>query len=163
MVLNSWPMKLSGVQLARPILPPGRHTRIISSAACSWFGVNITPKVDSTTSKLASAKGSALGVGLAEHDRQALGLGALAAALEQGADIVGRHHLGEAARRGERRIAVAGGDVEHALAAAQVDCLAKHLADDLQRGADDRVVAGRPCALLAALHGSEIGGRRWLV
>ena len=25
MVLNTWPMKLSGVQFARPILPPGRH------------------------------------------------------------------------------------------------------------------------------------------
>ena len=32
-------MKLSGVQLARPILPPGLQTRASSLAACSWFGV----------------------------------------------------------------------------------------------------------------------------
>src|SRR5438270_1618384 len=30
MVLNSWPMKPSGVQLASPILPPGLHTRMSS-------------------------------------------------------------------------------------------------------------------------------------
>ena len=34
MVLNSWPTKPSGVQLARPILPPRRQTRASSFAAC---------------------------------------------------------------------------------------------------------------------------------
>ena len=33
------------------ILSPVRHTRASSLAAFSWLGVNITPKVDSTTSK----------------------------------------------------------------------------------------------------------------
>lgn len=33
-VANSLPMKPSGVQLSRPIVPPGRHTRMSSSAAC---------------------------------------------------------------------------------------------------------------------------------
>ena len=46
-----------GVQLVRPIMPPGRQTRMSSLAALSWFGANITPKVESTTSKLASGKG----------------------------------------------------------------------------------------------------------
>lgn len=32
MVLNSWPMNPSGVQFARPILPPGRQTRTISAS-----------------------------------------------------------------------------------------------------------------------------------
>ena len=58
-VLNSWPMKPSGVQLARPIRPPGRQTRSSSAADFAWSGANITPKVESTASKLASSKGSA--------------------------------------------------------------------------------------------------------
>ena len=57
-VLNTWPIKLSGVQFAMPILPPGLQTRASSCAALSWFGVNITPKVDSTTSNEASGNGS---------------------------------------------------------------------------------------------------------
>ena len=52
-------MKPSGVQFVRPIRPPGRQTRSSSAADCSWFGVNITPNVDTMTSKLSSAKGSA--------------------------------------------------------------------------------------------------------
>lgn len=51
-------MKLSGVQLASPMRPPGRQTRASSAAALSWFGVNMTPKVESTTSNEASGKGS---------------------------------------------------------------------------------------------------------
>ncbi|KAG0919231.1 hypothetical protein G6F32_016267 [Rhizopus arrhizus] len=35
MVLKIWPMKPSGVQLAMPILPPGRQTRTSSAAALS--------------------------------------------------------------------------------------------------------------------------------
>ena len=168
MVLKSWPMKPSGVQLARPILPPGRQTRSSSRAALSWFGVNMTPKVESTASKLASANGSASASASWKVTGKPLGLGALAAALEQRADIVGRHHVGEAARGGEGRIAVAGGDVEHALAAAEIDRFAQRLADDLQRRADDGVVARGPGALLAALDGGEVGlgvggrlGRSW--
>ena len=57
--LNSWPMKPSGVQFARPMRPPGRHTRASSAADFAWSGANITPKVDSTASKLASSNGSA--------------------------------------------------------------------------------------------------------
>ncbi|MNT33334.1 hypothetical protein D3C72_1692560 [compost metagenome] len=59
MVLKIWPTKLSGVQLAKPILPPGRHTRSSSAAALSWSAVNITPKVETTASKLPGAKGRA--------------------------------------------------------------------------------------------------------
>ena len=44
----------AGVHDARPMRPPGRQTRIISRALRSWSGANITPNVDSTTSKLAS-------------------------------------------------------------------------------------------------------------
>lgn len=59
MTWKSRPMNPSGVQLARPIRPPGRVTRSSSAAARSWSGVNITPKEESATSKLPSGKGSA--------------------------------------------------------------------------------------------------------
>ena len=67
---------------------------------------------------------------------------------------------GEAARGGERRVAVAGGDVEHALAGAHVDGFGERFADDLQRGADDGEVAAGPGGLLALLDGGEVGRRR---
>ena len=46
---------------------------------------------------------------------------ARAAAIEQRRDIVGRGDVAPAARGGERRIAVAGGDVEDTLAGTQVE------------------------------------------
>jgi hypothetical protein len=57
--LEELAMKPSGVQLASPILPPRLTTRTISAAARSWSAVNITPKVETTTSKLAASNGSA--------------------------------------------------------------------------------------------------------
>ena len=58
-ILNSWPMKPSGVQLARPIFPPRLQTRTSSFAARVWLGVNMTPNVETTTSKVPSANGNA--------------------------------------------------------------------------------------------------------
>ncbi len=81
-------------------------------------------------------EGEILRIRFLEGDGEAVGLGALAAALQKRPDIVGRHDLGEAAGGGERRIAVAGGDIEDALIAAEIDRLAQRLADDLQGGAD---------------------------
>ena len=118
----------------------------------------MTPKVDSTTSKLASAKGSASASASWKVTGRRSASARSRAALEQRADIVGRHDVGEAAGGGERRIAVAGGDIEDALVAAQIDGLAEHFADDLQRGADDGVVAGAPGDLLASLDRGEIDG-----
>src|SRR5262249_45184623 len=92
-----------------------------------------------------------------ESDRKALRGGALLAALEEGADVVGRGHLRETTRCGKRGVAVAGGDVEHALASTQVDGLADTLSDDLERGADHGVVTGGPCRLLALLDGRVVG------
>ena len=80
-----------------------------------------------------------------------LGGGALAGALEQRRHVVGGDHVAPAAGGGERDVAVAGGDVEHLLPGAEVEGFAQLLADDLQGGADDGVVAGRPGALLAGL------------
>src|SRR5262249_47838613 len=92
-----------------------------------------------------------------ESDRKALRGGALLAALEEGADVVGRGHLRETTRCGKRGVAVAGGDVEHALASTQVDSLTDALSDDLERGADHGVVTGGPCHLLALLDGRVVG------
>ena len=142
MILNNSPMKPSGVQFASPIRPPGRQTRSISAAARSWSGANITPKVESTTSKLAVGEGQGLGIGFAEADREALGGGAGAAAFQQRRDVVGRGDLGEAARGGERGVAIAGRDVEHPFAGTDIDGLAQRLADDLQGRADHGKVAG---------------------
>ena len=142
-VLNSWPMKPSGVQFARPILPPDlQHTRSSSAAALSWSGVNITPKVETTTSKLSSGNGNASASASRNSTVQPLGRGALAAAIEQRRHVVGRGHVAPAARGRERHVAVAGRDVEHLAAGAKIERLAQLLADDLQGRADDGVVAG---------------------
>lgn len=55
MVRNSSPMNPVGVQLIRPMVPPGRATRTSSSAERWWFGANMTPTHDVTTSNDASA------------------------------------------------------------------------------------------------------------
>src|SRR3569623_39624 len=81
---------------------------------------------------------------------------ACVAAFELARHVVGRGHLAPAARGGERGIAIAGGDVEHLLPGPEVERLAQLLADDLQRGADNGVVAGRPGAMLLCLQRGKI-------
>ena len=63
--------------------------------------------------------------GFLERYRQTLGLGTFTPAVEERADVVRRYDLGEAAWRGKRRIAVARGDIEDAMVAAEVDRLAR--------------------------------------
>ena len=76
---------------------------------------------------------------------------------EQVGHVVGRGHAREATRRGQRGIAVAGGDVEYALAGAHIGRFGELLADDLQGGADDGEIAARPGGLLTALDGAQVG------
>src|SRR5262249_109280 len=95
-----------------------------------------------------------------EGQLQTLGLGPQPAALEQRGHVVGGRDLAPAPRRGERDIAVAGRDVEHLVAAPEVERLAELFAHDLQRRADHGIVARRPGALLARLDGGEVGGGR---
>jgi hypothetical protein len=82
------------------------------------------------------------GIGLAEFDSEPFGLGAFACALKEGRHIVGGDHVAPAAGGGERGVAVASGHVEHLLARTEVEGFAKLFTDDLERGADDGVVAG---------------------
>src|SRR5450631_1281865 len=107
----------------------------------------MTPKVDTTMSKLASAKPSA----------------------SASASLNSTDKPSPAARCSQRDIAVSGGDVENLLSRAQIEGFAQVFTDDLQRRADDGIVAGRPRGMLAKLQRSEIGpaglglldGRRW--
>ena len=82
-ILNIWPMKPSGVQLARPMRPPGRHTRSSSAAARSGLGVNITPKVDSTASKVPSSNGRSSASATWVASGEPVGLGPPAGPVEQ--------------------------------------------------------------------------------
>jgi hypothetical protein len=119
----------------------------------------MTPKVERHDIE-APIQGKRLGIGFLERDGQALGVSTFAPTLKQRAHVVRRYDVGETAGGGERRIAVAGGDVEDTLVAAKIDGLAQHLADNLQRGADHRVVAAAPGGLLSALDRGEINRRR---
>ena len=92
-----------------------------------------------------------LGVRHLEGDVEAFRFRAAAAALEERGNVVGGGHGREAAGRGQGRVAVAGGHVEHALARLEVDGLAQELADDLEGRPDHGEVAGRPHGLLPAL------------
>ena len=97
------------------------------------------------------------GVRLHEFDREAVGGCACPPAFKQSRDVVGGRHVAPPARRCEAGHAVAGGDIQDFRARAKIERLAKLLADDLQRAADDGVIAGRPRCLLPGLEGCEIG------
>src|SRR5215831_2477148 len=60
------------------------------------------------------------GIGDLELDVETLGAGAVGAALEKTGHVIGRRHAGSAACSGERRIAVAGGDIEYVFVPAHV-------------------------------------------
>src|SRR5690349_8812070 len=98
-------------------------------------------------------------VGNLEGDVEALGACAFRAAIEQRRYVIGRRDDTTATRCGKCRVTVAGGDVEHVLVVFQVAGLGEHFADDLQRGADDGVIAAAPGGLLTQLEGGKIDGR----
>ena len=158
-LLNSWPMKPCGVQLARPIFPP--RLADAEQLGCGLVLVGREHHAEGRDDHIEAGvrERERLGVRLAEIDGQTLGCGTLASALEQRRHIIGRGHFAPAARSGKRHIPVPRRDVEHLAAGAKVERLAQLLADDLQGRADHRVVAGGPGALLALLDGGEIGLR----
>ena len=130
-------MKPCGVQFARPMRPPlAQHAQHLVRRA-GVIGREHRAEGGQHDVEAAVGKGQRLGIGGLEVDLQTFGLRPGAALVEQGRHVVGRGDLGEASRRGQRGIAVAGGHVEHALAGAHVDGFGQLLADDLQGGADD--------------------------
>ena len=66
--------QLADEAVRRPVgeadLAAGRQTRSSSAAALSWFGVNITPKVETHDVELRIGERQRLGVGLLELDRE---------------------------------------------------------------------------------------------
>jgi hypothetical protein len=106
-------------------------------------------------------EGQRLGVRFLELDRKALGAGADAPTLEEARHVVRRDHIAPTAGCGKRNIAVAGGDIQHLLARANVERFAQLLSDNLQCRADDGIISGGPGAMLAGLQCTEIDlGRR---
>ena len=157
-VLNIVPTAPSGVQLAIPIRPPGLTTRSSSAAAFCWSGANIAPKIDIATSKLGVLEGKVLGVGLDELDLEPLGRRALAAALEQGRDVVGADRAAPGPpRRRDRAVAAAAGDVEHPLAGDQLERLGEVLGGVVDEAGDHREVAFRPDLLLDLGYRCQVG------
>jgi len=55
-------------------------------------------------------------------------------------DVIRRCHVAPATRRGQRRVAIPGSDIEHARSGAKIERFAQVLADNLQRRADDCVI-----------------------
>ena len=140
--------------------PPRHNTRTSSDAARSWFGANMTPNVERTTSKVASGKGKASASAWRTSSVSPSATARRVRSLEERADIIGSSDHGPAAGGRERRVAVAGGDVEHAFAGADLDGLAQRFADDLQRGADHGVVTRRPHVSLTRLDRLVVDGVR---
>ena len=99
-----------------------------------------------------------LGVALEQLDGEAFGVRPAAAALEQRRDVVDADGSAAVARRGDRGVAAAGGDVEDAPAGLEVGGVAEVLGDEHDPGGDDGEVAARPGRLLALLDGAEVGG-----
>jgi hypothetical protein len=113
------------------------------------------PKTEVTASKESSGNGSAS----ASPSRSSTSLRGRAqpAALEERRHVVDADGRAAEPRRGDRRVAAAGRDVEDAPAGVQVGGVAEPLRDENDRRGDDGEVAARPRLLLALLHGREIG------
>jgi hypothetical protein len=149
-------MNPCGVQLARPILPPDLQTP--RELGCRLVLVRREHHAEGREHDVVAVvrKRQRFGIRLAEFDRQMVRRRALLSALEQRRHIVRGCDVTPAACGRQCRIAVAGGDVQHLAAGAYVECLTELLPDDLQGGADDGIVAGRPGAMLALLDGGKI-------
>ena len=111
-------MKPSGVQLSRPIVPPGRQTRTSSSAAGWWCGANMTPRQDSTVSNSPSANGSA-SASASSHSSSAPRRAASCRPASNSSGVRSLATTFAPAQRGrDGGVARPGGDVEHPLARA---------------------------------------------
>ena len=161
MTANIRPMKPWGVQLASPIVAPGRETRTSSAAAASWCGANITPTQDMTTSNEPSAKGRAS----ASPCRQSSSTPAASAVRRPASSSSGARSLATTrapSSGGDGGVARPRGDVEHVLPGLDVAGLDEdpaELRDDLARHC--RVVAQRPHRGVPGLEGGV--GRRGLL
>ena len=157
-ILNSWPMK--------PSRRPVRHSDAAAAAqhnaqhfVRSAFVVRREHRAERRQHDVEArvVERQIFGIGLTKLHAQPFGARTLAAFVEQSRHVIGRRDVREAARSGERGVAVAGSDVEHAFTGAHIGGFGERLADDLQRGADDGVIAAGPGRLLALLDRGEVG------
>src|SRR4029077_919921 len=172
-VANICPMNPSGVQLSRPMVPPGRQTRISSSALAWWYGANMTPRQDITVSNSPPANGRGSAAGRPRYPRgtplpppppqpRPPPRGLPLPGLEQFRGQVAGHHAGSRLGGRDRGVAGSGGHVEHAVPG-----------PDLARGGQDRaqlrdeigghgrIVAERPHGAVLRLHRpARLGGTR---
>ena len=108
------PIRPSGVQLTRPIAPPGRHTRTSSSATTWWRGANWTPNDGEHAVEARVGERQRLGVALDPGD--AAVARARAGDVEQVGHEVEAGDVGAELGGAQRDVAGAGGDVEHGVA-----------------------------------------------
>ena len=160
-VLKTWPMSPSGVQLSIA-RPPGRQTRTSSSATASWCGANIAPMHDMTTSNSPSSNGSA-SASASPHSSSRPGSAARACPASRSSGV--RSEATTLAPRlggGDGGVPGAGGHVEHALAGLDRRGLDEPLARAACRKSVDhrRVVAERPHRAVTLLE-LLVCGARW--
>ena len=157
MTLNSWPMKPSGRPVREPDAAAGAHD-------AQHFARR--PRVIRREHR-AEGRERDVEATVVERQRpprrpsrnstsQAFGQRARAAPFRAAPARSRSKSLGEPARGGERGVAVAGGDVEHAFAGAHVGRFGERFADDLQRHADDGEVAAGPRACWLLFDGGEV-------
>ena len=155
-VRKSSPMNPSGVQLASAIVPPGLQTRSSSAAACAWSGANIEPNTEVTASKEPSGNGSDSASPSSNSTERPSASAAASAALEERRDVVDADRGAAVPRCGDRGVAAAGGDVEHAPAGLEVGGVAEVLGHEHDPGGHDGEVAARPGRLLPLLDRVEV-------
>ena len=152
-------MKPSGTQLDEPDRPAGlRHPHELGRGARLVGGEHRPEDREGGVERLVGER-DLLGVAFTEIDADPLGSGALAAALEQGGDVVDAGHDAAEPGGGDRRVAAPARDVEHGRAGAQVRGVGQALGDGDDQGGDLGEVAARPRRLLTGLDGCQI--ERW--
>ena len=118
-VRKSSPMKPSGVQLASAITPPGLQTRTSSRGCAPVVRREHRAEHRRHGVERRIRERERLGVAV-RRSTQALGRGAMAAALEQGGHVVDADGDTAVPGRGDRGVAASGCDVEHMPAGPQI-------------------------------------------
>ena len=154
---KSSPMKPSGVQLARAILPPGLRDPKQLGGRLRVVGGEHGAEHGRDGVEGAVRERERLRVPFQQLDRQALGVRAAAAVLEECRDVVDPHGRAAVPRRGDRGVAAAGRDVEHTPAGLEVGGVAEVLGHEHDPRGDDGEVAARPGCLLPLLDRLEVG------
>ena len=151
-------MRPSGVQLARPDPPAGLdHAEQLSCHPLLVGGEHgAEDRGDDVEARV--LEGKVLGVGLDELDVEALRRGPFPSPLQQRRDEVRADRPDPGApRRGERPVAAAGGNVEHAVVGQQIERLGEVFGDPVDDRGDPREVPVGPGLLRGSGGGGEVG------